>query len=123
MQTSTQNRTRRTDGLWWAAVAALVLFSAMPAGAQSASSSTIHGTVTDESGAALPGVSVTVSSPALQVGRETKVTEPDGTYRFGDLPVGAYKVTFELAGFKTFVRDELRMPLGFVARVDATMAV
>jgi hypothetical protein len=85
--------------------------------------STIHGTVTDESGAALPGVTATLTSDALQVGRETTVTAPDGTYRFGDLPVGTYRVSFELAGFKTFVRDELRLPIGFVARVDVTMAI
>ena len=48
---------------------------------------------------------------------------PDGTYRFGDLPTGVYKVTFELAGFKTFVRDELRLPIGFVARVDVGMEI
>jgi hypothetical protein len=76
-----------------------------PAWAQTSSLSTIHGTVTDPSGAALPGVTVTLASPALQVGRATSVTEPDGTYRFSDLPVGTYKVTFELQGFKTFVRD------------------
>ena len=46
------------------------------------------------------------------------MTGPDGAYRFGDLPTGVYRVTFELAGFKTFVRDELRLPIGFVARVD-----
>jgi hypothetical protein len=55
---------------------------------------TIHGTVSDKR-AALPGVTVTPASPALQVGRATKVTEPDGTYRLGS-PVGTYKITFEL---------------------------
>ena len=79
---------------------ACILAAATPAWAQTGSLSTIHGTVSDESGAALPGVTVTITSPAMQVGQATKVTEPDGTYRFGDLPVGTYKMTFELAGFK-----------------------
>src|SRR4051812_13913847 len=96
---------------------------AAPAWAQSGSLGTIHGTVSDESGAALPGVTVTLASPALQVGRTTTNTAADGSYRLGDLPVGTYKVSFELSGFKTFVRDELRLPVGFVARVDATMAI
>jgi hypothetical protein len=104
-------------------VVIVVVMSSAPAWAQSESSSTIHGTVTDESGAALPGVTVTLTSPVLQVGKETTVTGPDGAYRLGDLPVGTYKIAFELSGFKTFVRDGLRMPLGFVARVDVTMAV
>src|SRR5262245_16731082 len=91
--------------------------------AQTGALGTIHGTVTDESGGALPGVNVTLTSTALQVGRVSKVTETDGTYRFGDLPVGTYKVTFELQGFKTFVRDEVRLPVAFVARIDASLAV
>jgi len=91
--------------------------------AQTASLSTIHGTVSDASGAALPGATVTISSPALQVGQMSKVSEPDGTYRFGDLPVGTYKVAFELAGFKGFVREDVRLPVGFVARIDAALAI
>jgi hypothetical protein len=82
-----------------------------------------HGTVSDASGAALPGATVTISSPALQVGQMSKVSEPDGTYRFGDLPVGTYKVAFELQGFKGFVREDVRLPVGFVARIDAALAI
>ena len=104
------------------AVASIAIGSG-PAWAQTGSLSTIHGTVTDESGAALPGVTVTITSPALQVGQASKPAEPDGTYRFGDLPVGTYKIAFELTGFKTFVRDEVRLPVGFVARIDATLAI
>jgi Carboxypeptidase regulatory-like domain/TonB dependent receptor-like, beta-barrel len=103
------------------AVVLVVVMSAVPVGAQTGS--TIHGTVTDASGAALPGVVVTLTSPALQVGQDTTVTGPDGTYRFGDLPTGVYRVTFELAGFKTFVRNELRLPIGFIARVDVGMEI
>lgn len=106
-----------------AAAVIFVCMGAVSALAQSSSSATIHGTVHDESGAALPGVTATLTSPAMQVGREITVTEADGTYRFRDLPVGTYRVSFELAGFKTFVRDELRLPVGFVARVDVTMAI
>src|SRR6185436_19452186 len=108
------------------AVAIFILSAALiaaPAWAQSGSLGTIHGTVSDESNAALPGVAVTLTSPALQVASQTATTAADGTYRFGDLPVGTYKISFELAGFKTFVRDELRLPVGFIARVDATMAI
>jgi outer membrane receptor protein involved in Fe transport len=95
---------------------------ALPAWPQSAGS-TIHGTVKDESGAAMPGVSVTIVSPALQVGQMVGISEADGTYRFGELPAGTYTIRFELPGFKAFVLDEFRLTIGFVARVDATMAV
>jgi hypothetical protein len=91
--------------------------------AQAAASSTIHGIASDESGAAVPGVTVTLTSPQLQTKERVTVTEGDGTYRFTDLPAGTYRLAFTLAGFRTFVRDDLRITIGFTARVDATMPV
>jgi hypothetical protein len=88
-----------------------------------AAASVIHGIVTDSTGGALPGVTVTMSSPALQVGQQVVVTGVDGSYRFAELPAGVYRITFALQGFSTFVRDELRLTIGFTARVDATMSV
>jgi len=100
---------------------ALVLMTA-PGLAQSARSS-IHGTVKDESGAAMPGVTVTLSSPSLQVGQLVAISEADGNYRVGELPAGLYRIAFELPGFKSYVLSDFRLTIGFVARVDATMAV
>ena len=60
---------------------------------------TINGQVTDESGAVLPGVTVTATSPALQVPQVTTTTDIEGRYRVTPLPIGTYDVTFELAGF------------------------
>src|SRR5688500_16128407 len=102
-------------------VATLVLMTAS-AWAQSARS-TIHGTVRDESGAAMPGVTVTLTSPSLQVGQIVVVSEADGNYRVGELPTGLYRIAFELPGFKAYVLSDFRLTIGFVARVDATMAV
>ena len=39
------------------------------------------------------------------------------------VPVGTYRIAFELQGFSTFVRDDLRLPVGFAARVDVVMKV
>lgn len=103
---------------------ALSVAAGVPAAwAQGVASSTIHGTATDDSGAALPGVTVTLTSPQLQAKQRVTVTEGDGTYRFTDLPGGTYRLAFELSGFRVFVRDELRITIGFTARVDATLAV
>jgi hypothetical protein len=118
----------RQQAAFFAALMVVFFVGHLPGGsgivwAQTASSSTIHGTVTDESGAALPGVTVTLASTALQVGQTTRVTEPDGSYRFGDLPVGSYRLRFELSGFKSFIREEVRLPIGFVARIDAMLAI
>src|SRR5206468_4595303 len=59
---------------------------------------TVDGMVADESGAPLPGVTVTVTSPNLQGGRSA-VTGADGHYRFPSVPPGQYKVTAELSNF------------------------
>src|ERR1700737_1034096 len=100
-----------------------VITSSLPARAQNVASSTIRGTVSDETGAALPGVTATLASPALLIGQVTSISGADGSYRFGDLPAGAYQLKFGLPGFKILVHDELRIPIGFVAIVNATMVV
>jgi len=48
----------------------------------------IDGTVRDAQGLVMPGVTVTLASPALQVGQRVVTTGPDGSYRFGELPGG-----------------------------------
>src|SRR5712691_8962968 len=124
----TMNRQTAQDVRWRVAflsvafAIAFVLIMTVPIWAQSAGS-TIHGTVKDETAGALPGVTVTLASPALQVVQMVIVTDADGNYRFGELPAGTYRLKFELQGFKTFVLDELRLAIAFVARADATMAV
>jgi len=100
----------------------LLVVNVWSASAQS-SLSTIQGSVKDESGAAVPGVTITLTSPALQVPQIVAVSEADGNYRIGELPAGTYKITFELTGFKTVVLSEFRLGIGFVARADASMIV
>src|SRR5262249_30980859 len=103
------------------AVLALVSGDVLSAQQTGAASGVVHGTVKDQSGGALPGVTVTLSSPALQVRQMTTVTDAEGAYRFSELPLGTYKITYELSGFSTFVRDEVRLPVGFTALIDAEM--
>ncbi len=113
---------RRIAGVALLAIA-LVVAPAAPLWAQSAMSSTIHGTVTDETGGAMPGVTVTLTSPAIQLPQMVEVTGADGTYRFVELPSGIYRLAFELSGFKTAVRADLRLTVGFTMRVDETMVI
>ena len=105
---------------------ALMLFSFAalnPAFAQSGTSGSINGVVKDESGGALPGATVTLSSPSLQLKQITQTTDATGNYQFVDLPLGTYRLKVELSGFTTSVRDELRLSVGFVARVDVSLKV
>jgi hypothetical protein len=57
----------------------------------------INGEVTDSSGAAIPGVKVTITSPALQ-GQQVFTTNEQGNYRFPDVPIGLYRITYEAPG-------------------------
>ena len=61
----------------------------------------IAGTVKDSTGAVIPGVEVTITSPEMIGGAKTEVTDEQGVYRFELLHPGSYKVTFALPGFKT----------------------
>jgi outer membrane receptor for ferrienterochelin and colicin len=64
----------------------------------------ITGTVTDTQGAALPGVTVTVSSPNLQ-GTRTEVTDAQGMFSVPSVPPGTYKVEYALSGVKNASRE------------------
>jgi hypothetical protein len=81
----------------------------------------IVGQVKDESGGVLPGVTVTITSPALQVKELTAVTDERGQYRLTPLPIGTYDVTYTLQGFQTVKREGLRLTQAFVATVDVSL--
>ena len=79
---------------------------------------TITGTVTDNSGAVLPGATVTVSGERIIGGSRLEVTGARGVYRLDNLPPGEYAVRFELAGFKTIERTGIRVSAGFTATIS-----
>ena len=82
----------------------------------------ITGRITDPSGATLPGVDVSLTSPALIGGRST-VSDEQGSYRFALLPPGAYSVRFQLQGFGTVVREGVTLTPGFTSSLSITMEV
>ena len=92
-------------------LAALPLFAQVPTG-------TLSGHATDGT-SALPGVTVTVTSPSMQ-GTRTTVTNTSGDYIFAFLPPGEYRVKFELQGFQT-IDTEVKINAAQTQRVNATM--
>src|SRR5579884_3326171 len=82
----------------------------------------IFGKVTDQSGAVLPGVTVTITSPVL-LQPQTAVTSATGTYQFPRLDIGSYTVKFELPGFKTVIHPDVRITVGFNAQINAELSV
>jgi carboxypeptidase family protein/TonB-dependent receptor-like protein len=83
----------------------------------------IVGVVTDSSGAVLPGVAVVATGPALQVPQVEAVTNERGEYRLSPLPIGLYTVRYELSGFQTVRRENVRISVGFVATLDQVMSL
>src|SRR2546428_8455089 len=103
-------------------VAGLALFLALGGVADAQNTSQVFGKVTDVSGGVMPGVTVTLSSPALLEPR-VAVTSVTGTYEFPGLAIGMYMVRFELAGFGTQVREGLQLQGGFNAQVNVELQV
>jgi len=97
------------------AVAGLVW--ALPASAQTTGN--IEGTVTDQNGGALPGVTVEITSPNLQ-GTRTATTGNDGRFRFVSVPPGQYKVTSNISGFGS-VQKTANVTLDATATVNIQM--
>ena len=64
-----------------------------------------------------------LTSPALIQDRQTSTTNAEGGYRFSGLPPGEYSLTFELAGFQTVKREQVRVQSGETFAVDVTLEV
>ena len=88
----------------------------------------VYGTVTDESGAVLPGATATLSGP---LGNRTTTTGSSGDFRFLNLDHGTYKLNVGLTGFSTVSRDvtvaagtSVNLPFTLkVASVEETITV
>jgi len=83
---------------------------------------TILGTITDASGAVLPGVTVTVKNTDTSQSR-TIVTDDGGRYRVPLLAPGHYEVTAQISGFQTMVRSGITVTVGQQAVVDARLSL
>src|SRR5688572_26620955 len=107
----------RTSAIVMALLLALVGASA--AFAQGVQTGTVRGTVRDQQGLAVPGVTITATSPALQGPRNT-VSDGEGNYTLAALPAGQYEVTFELTGFTT-VKQTTPVSVGLQVEQNVTL--
>jgi hypothetical protein len=82
----------------------------------------IFGTVTDELGDPIPGVTVEATSPKL-VGKTASVTDRDGDYRLFALTPGIYKITYTLQGFKTVTREGIIVEIEKTVKLDIRMQI
>jgi hypothetical protein len=111
---------RRTTTLVAALLAILLGSFAVDSSAQGVQTGAIRGTVTDQQNLPVPGVTVTIQSPALQ-GVRTSVSAGDGTYSFLRLPPGRYEMTFEITAFAP-VKKTIDVLLGLSNEQNVTLA-
>src|SRR5713226_2878107 len=97
--------------------AALLILAAAPAWGQTFRG-TILGTVTDATGGAVPGATVTVRNANTGLLRTTE-TQADGSYRVPELPIGTYDVSVEKTGFQSSVTSGVKVDVAAERRVDA----
>jgi len=100
----------------------LAVLAAVPAWAQFQTGSILV-RVADEQGAAVPGVSVTLSSDALVAGTMAGITDSGGVYRFPSLPPGTYSVKVDLQGFRGVVREGVQVQVGQTVPLDLKLLV
>ncbi len=104
-----------------AALAIVLAFGLAPAAAQTGQMfGELVGKVTDAQGGVLPGVTVTLSGPAV-MGTPTATTNASGIYRFPAVNTGTYSLKYELAGFAPLVREGIVVPVRQTITVDASM--
>jgi hypothetical protein len=81
---------------------------------------TILGTVTDPSGAVVPGAKVTAKNTGTGLERSTE-TSTDGSYALPELPIGTYSVTVTQTGFQTFIASGVTVDVAGERRINAAM--
>ena len=101
---------------------ALLLICALLLGTASAAyaqfdTATILGTVRDNTGAVVPGATVTLTGIDTGI-VTTKVTDENGAYEFATVRIGKYRVTAELAGFSIALADNVQATIGARQRVE-----
>lgn len=112
-------RALSSKGLGFAVWILLVLLTGSASG--QSLTSTITGRATDSSGGVLPGVTVTISSPAMIGGERTSVTDAQGAYQLTLLPPGEYRVAFGLAGFASLTVEKVMVTVGATMTVNGKL--
>ena len=98
------------------------LFTWLVAATCFAQDGVITGRITDSSGAALPGVNVSLTGTSIMAVRSA-VSDEQGGYRFGLLPPGEYALKLELQGFNTVVREGVQLTAGFTSTLNLVMSL
>src|SRR5262245_54428726 len=105
-----------------ATVAVLVCLFSVSVGFSQSSFATVSGTISDVTGALIPGVKVTATNNATGV-VSTALSNETGTYNIPSLLPGVYKVTAELSGFQTQTFTDVQLGNAAQVRLNVTLRV
>jgi len=83
---------------------------------------TVFGTVTDPSGAVIPGAQITIANQSTGWKRDT-VTDTAGEYHLAGLPTGGYSLRIEKAGFESQIRDLVELTSAAEVMINAKLAI
>ncbi|MBI2189893.1 MAG: carboxypeptidase regulatory-like domain-containing protein, partial [Acidobacteria bacterium] len=114
---------RRSVGdLWAVAIVCLLTLLLTTAVSWAQATAQLAGTVRDESGGVLPGVTITVTQTDTGFTRAT-VTDETGAYVLPNLPVGPYRLEVSLQGFRTYAQTGIVLQVGATPTINAVLAV
>src|SRR6266550_999353 len=105
-------------------IVGLLLWILVPAAATFGQESVgqVLGTVTDQTGAAISGVRVTLSGTRVPNGLTT-TSGADGSYLFAAVPIGVYELTVSQAGFVTLKREAIQVQLGSKITINPSLKI
>jgi hypothetical protein len=111
------------QGLFWVLPATIAILLALaPAPLWAASGGSISGTITDQSGAVVPGANLRLVNTALQTVFNA-TSDRQGLYSFPNLPVGIYEMTVSAPGFATQRKTNLSLDADAALRVDTALVL
>lgn len=112
---------RYTTSALFVAIFSLIVLAALSKTARAQTFfGSVVGTVTDDSGAVIPGASVTITDLGTNEARTAK-TDAAGDYRFVNLVPASYKVSVESPNFKRFLRQPIQVDVNATVRADAAL--
>jgi len=114
----------KMSGLFFVVLAGVLIVapSGTPVFAQDAFAA-LRGTVTDPSGAVVPGATVRLTEPATGTVVRVANTDKQGDYEIRDLKPGTYKLEAEVSGFTKFVAADIVLDAGHIRRLDVTLSL
>lgn len=101
----------------------ILCWTLLPSPARAQGLGSLGGIVTDESGAVLPGVTVTLSNPGVIGADQSTVSDGQGEYQFTHLVPGAYSVKGELQGFQSMIQRDITVNGDRTSRADLKLGL